>query len=43
MLNYDIVVVGAGPAGSAAALKAASAGKNKRIINRDEIYGRRLC
>ncbi len=34
MLNYDIVVVGAGPAGSAAALKAASAGKKVLVIER---------
>lgn len=34
MLEYDIVIVGAGPAGSAAALKAASSGKKVLVIER---------
>ncbi len=34
MLEYDIVIVGAGPAGSAAALKAASEGKKVLVIER---------
>ncbi|MEM0139179.1 MAG: NAD(P)/FAD-dependent oxidoreductase [Ferroplasma sp.] len=34
MLEYDIVVVGAGPSGSAAALKAASEGKKVLVIER---------
>ncbi len=34
MLNYDVVVVGCGPAGSAAALRAAKAGKKVLAIER---------
>ncbi len=34
MLEYDIVIVGAGPSGSAAALKAASSGKKVLVLER---------
>lgn len=42
MLNYDVVVVGCGPAGSAAALRAAKAGKKVLAIERGPEPGSKM-
>ncbi|UCG04149.1 MAG: NAD(P)/FAD-dependent oxidoreductase [Candidatus Heimdallarchaeota archaeon] len=41
--NYDVVVVGAGPAGSVAALKAAEGGANTLLLERYHLPRYKLC
>ena len=42
MKLYDIVVVGAGPAGMMAAIRAGQLGKNVILIERNDIIGKKL-
>ena len=38
-LDYDVVVIGSGPAGQKAAIQAAKAGKRVAVIERDRRVG----
>lgn len=39
MFDYDVVVIGSGPAGQKAAIQAAKAGQHVAIIERDSLFG----
>ena len=43
MESFDVVIIGSGPAGLAAALAAASNGASTVILERDHTAGRKLC
>ena len=43
MESFDVVIIGSGPAGLAAALAAASHGASTVILERDHTAGRKLC
>lgn len=43
MESFDVVIIGSGPAGLAAALAAASHGASTVILERDHAVGRKLC
>ena len=43
MESFDVVIIGSGPAGLAAALAAASHGASTLILERDHAVGRKLC
>lgn len=40
--NYDLVVIGSGPAGQKAAINAAKLGRRVAVIERDDMVGRRV-
>ena len=41
--DYDVVVIGSGPAGQKSAIQAAKAGERVAIIERDSLFGGGLC
>ena len=43
MTNFDIAVIGAGPAGSAAAITAARAGQRVLLVDKDEFPRHKVC
>jgi flavin-dependent dehydrogenase len=43
MTSYDIAVIGAGPAGSAAAITAAGAGQRVLLVDKDEFPRHKVC